>query len=142
MIVALMVASGAPWESTALTVLNEHPGVVVLKRCVDIDDLLASASAGQADVAVLGLDSPGLDVAAVDHLRKHGVRPVAVVAASAVEPGRVRGSRIGIRALVADDELEILPEVVTAPDPTPTAARPPAEPPAVPVPAPGESGRI
>ncbi len=142
MIVALMVASGAAWESTALTALNDHPGVVVLKRCVDIDDLLASASAGQADVAVLGLDSPGLDLAAVDHLRKHGVRPVAVVAADAVEPGRVRGSRIGIRALVADDELEVLPDVVTRPDPTPTAARPPAEPPAVPVPAPGGTGRV
>ncbi len=142
MIVALMVASGAPWEATALTALNDHPGVVVLKRCVDIDDLLASASAGQADVAVLGLDAPGLDVAAVDHLRRHGVRPVAVVAAGAVEPGRVRGSRIGIRALVADDELEVLPDVVTRPDPTPTAARPPAEPPAVPVPAPGGTGRV
>ncbi len=142
MIVALMAAGGAPWESTALTALNGHPGVVVLKRCVDIDDLLASASAGQADVAVLGLDSPGLDAAAVDHLRKHGVRPVAVVASDLVEPGRVRGSRIGIRALVPDDELEALPEVVTAPDPTPTAIRPPAEPPAVPVPAPGSTGRV
>jgi MinD-like ATPase involved in chromosome partitioning or flagellar assembly len=142
MIVVLMVASGAPWESTALTSLTAHPGVVVLKRCVDIDDLLASASAGQADVAVLGLDSPGLDQAAVDHLRKHGVRPVAVVAAGMVEAGRVRGARIGIHALVADDELELLPEVVTTPDPTPTAIRPPAEPAGVPVPAPGATGRV
>lgn len=142
MIVALMVASGAPWESAALTALTAHPGVVVLKRCVDIDDLLASASAGQADVAVLGLDSPGLDAAAVDHLRKHGVRPVAVVAAGRLEPGRVHGSRIGIRALVSDDQIEALPDVVTSPDPTPTAIRPPAEPPAVPVPAPGATGRV
>ena len=135
MIVVLMVASGAPWESTALTILNDHPGVVVLKRCVDIDDLLASASAGQADVAVLGLDAPGLDVAAVDHLRKHGVRPVAVVAAGAMEAGRVRGSRIGIRALVADDELDALPEVVTAPDRAPTTApAAPAPDPSGPVP--------
>ena len=35
--------------------------VVVLKRCVDVDDLLATAASGQADVAVLGLDAPGLD---------------------------------------------------------------------------------
>jgi len=142
MIVVLMVASGASWESTALTALNDHPGIVVLKRCVDIDDLLASASAGQADVAVLGLDAPGLDPAAVDHLRAHGVRPVAVVAAGMMDAGRVRGARIGVRALVADDELEALPDVVTAPDPTPTAAREPAEPPAVPVPAPGATGRV
>ena len=97
MIVALMVASGAAWESTALTALNDHPGVVVLKRCVDIDDLLASASAGQADVAVLGLDSPGLDLAAVDHLRKHGVRPVAVWRPTRSSPAgsAARGSASG-----------------------------------------------
>lgn len=142
MIVVLVVASGAPWESPALTVLNGDPGVVVLKRCVDIDDLLASASARQADVAVLGLDSPGLDAAAVDHLRKHGVRPVAVVGAGLVDAGRVRGSRIGIHALVADDDLEALPEVLTSPDPTPTAIRPAEEPPPVPVPAPGATGRV
>jgi MinD-like ATPase involved in chromosome partitioning or flagellar assembly len=142
MIVVLVVASGAPWESTALTALNGHPGVVVLKRCVDVDDLLASASAGQADVAVLGLDSPGLDVAAVDHLRRHGVRPVAVVAAGMVEPGRVHGSRIGIRAVVSDDDLDALPQAVASPDPTPAATRPPADPSAVPVPAPGATGRV
>ncbi len=142
MIVALMAASGAPWESTALRNLSDHPGVVVLKRCVDIDDLLASASAGQADVAVLGLDSPGLDRAAVDHLRLHGVRPVAVVASGAVEPGQARSSRIGIRALVADDELDALPAVVTAPEATPTAAHPSVDPPAAPVPGPGATGRV
>ena len=54
-------------------------GIVVLKRCVDVDDLLAAASAGQADVAVLGLDAPGLDPTAVELLRRHEVRAVAVV---------------------------------------------------------------
>jgi MinD-like ATPase involved in chromosome partitioning or flagellar assembly len=118
-IVVLVVASGAAWESPALGILGAHPGIVVLKRCVDVDDLLATASAGQADVAVLGLDAPGLDVAAVDHLRGHGVRPVAVVASDAMEAGRVRASRVGIAELVADDALDTLPDAVTAADRAP-----------------------
>ena len=115
MVVVLVVASGAAWESTALTLLNDRPGIVVLKRCVDVDDLLAAASAGQADVAVLGVDAPGLDAAAVGHLRAHSVRPVAVVSGGpAFDAACLRASRIGIRSLVAEDELASLPDAVAA----------------------------
>ncbi|HET9419858.1 MAG TPA: hypothetical protein VFO49_01890 [Nocardioides sp.] len=133
-IVVLVVASGAAWESPALGILGAHPGIVVLKRCVDVDDLLAAASAGQADVAVLGLDAPGLAASAVDHLRAHGVRPVAIVATEALDAGRVRASRIGIAALVPDDDLDSLPDAVTAAD------RAPAATPAEPAPDPAETG--
>lgn len=131
MVVVLVVASGAGWESTALGLLNDDPDVVVLKRCVDVDDLLAAATAGQADVAVLGLDSPGLDLAATDHLRKHRVRPVAVLPAGApAEAARLRASRIGIQALVPEGELALLPDAVTRadgePEPEGTAEEAPA----------------
>jgi len=139
MIVVLVVASGAAWESPALGILGAHPGIVVLKRCVDVDDLLAAASAGQADVAVLGLDAPGLDVAAVEHLRAHAVRPVAIVGTGAMEAGRVRASRIGIGELVAEDDLDALPDAVTAADRAP--APPPPEPPPGPS-APGSGGPV
>ncbi|WP_193612130.1 AAA family ATPase [Nocardioides lijunqiniae] len=129
MIVVLVVASGAAWESAALGLLTEHREIVVLKRCVDVDDLVASASAGQADVAVLGLDTPGLDVAVVEHLRRYAVRPVAVVPAPALEAGRLRAARIGIAALVADDDLEALPGAVLDGDTLP--------PPELPTPLPG-----
>ena len=66
MVVVLIVAAGAPWESPALAALGARSDVVVLKRCVDVDDLLATAAAGQAEVAVVGLDAPGFDVRAVD----------------------------------------------------------------------------
>ena len=115
MVIVLVVASGAAWESPALQLLTAHPGVVVLKRCVDVDDLLAAASAGQADVAVLGLDAPGLDVAATDHLRRHRVRPVAILPRGAsAEAGRLRAARVGISTLVDEDGLEALPDAVTA----------------------------
>ena len=79
---------------------------MVLKRCVDVDDLLAAASAGQADVAVLGVDTHGLDQAAVDRLRKHAVRPVAVVPDGAgLDAACLRATRIGIRSMVSEAEL-------------------------------------
>lgn len=148
MIVVLLVASGAGWESDALRLLTDRPDVVVLKRCVDIDDLLAAASAGQADVAVLGLDSPGLDVAATDHLRKHRVRPVAVVAnAASPEAARLRAARIGIAAVVLEEALDTLPEVVASVETTPTRVRgeapgPDGVPPAASVAAPLVAGRV
>jgi MinD-like ATPase involved in chromosome partitioning or flagellar assembly len=141
-VVVLIVASGAAWEPPALERLGAHPGIVVLKRCVDVDDLLAAATAGQADVAVLGLDAPGLDRGAVDHLRKHGVRPVAIAPGGAtLDGGRLRASRIGIQLVVTDDDLAALPDAVVAAE-TATVIRmprgaPPVGPPATAPPAPG-----
>src|SRR6478736_3202011 len=115
MVVVLIVAAGAAWESRAVQLLAGHPSIVVLKRCVDVDDLLAAASAGQAGVAVLGLDAPGLDLTATEHLRRHGVRPVAVVPSGASpEAARLRASRIGLPVLVDESELDSLPGAVVA----------------------------
>jgi MinD-like ATPase involved in chromosome partitioning or flagellar assembly len=141
----LIVASGAAWEPAALQLLSEHPGVVVLKRCVDVDDLLAAATAGQADAAVLGLDAPGLDRAAVDHLRKHGVRAVAIApGGTTLDGGRLRAARIGVQRVVTDDGLDGLAAAVTAPESPATAVRPPppAAPPGPPPSAPPVAGRI
>ncbi len=127
MVVVLVLAAGAPWESRALTRLSDRDDVVVLKRCVDVGDLLATAAAGQTDVALLALDAPGLDRDAIDHLRGHGVRPVAVLPAGPdLDPAALRATRIGVRAVVADDELDALGYVVAAgDDPDPTVAREP-----------------
>jgi MinD-like ATPase involved in chromosome partitioning or flagellar assembly len=123
-VIVLVVASGAAWELPALRLLTGHPGVVVLKRCVDVDDLLAAATAGQADVAVLGLDAPGLDVAATDHLRRHRVRPVAIVPrGTPPEAGRLRAARVGIATLVDEDALDALPDAVSAVEEPAPAAR-------------------
>lgn len=110
----MMMASGASWESDAFARLTEAGGVVVLKRCVDVDDLLATATNGQADVAVVGLDAPGMDPSAVAHLKRYAVRPVAVTATAVDDLDVVaRAARLGISALVADSELASLAEVVT-----------------------------
>ncbi|MCW2773292.1 MAG: hypothetical protein JWN91_1618 [Nocardioides sp.] len=143
-VVVLIVASGAAWEPPALERLGDDPGIVVLKRCVDVDDLLAAATAGQADVAVVGLEAPGLDRSAVDHLRKHGVRPVAIAPGGVtLDGGRLRASRIGIQLVVTDDDLAALPDAVTAAE-TSTVVRMPrsAPPDGPPVVAAASPGRV
>lgn len=122
--VVLVLASGAAWEPVALQVLDRAPGIVVLKRCVDADDLLATAAAGQADVAVIDADAPGLDAETVGLLRHHGVRPVAVVPDD--EGARTRVARAGItRQVTSPDDL---PGAVSAGDEPPQAAVTPPPP--------------
>lgn len=138
MICVLLVAAGAAWESTALSLLGDEDGVVVLKRCVDVDDLLASASTGQADVAVVALDAPGLDTAAIDHLHRHQVHPVAVAPAgtdAALDTARDRARRIGLSHLVPDPGLEGLVDAVRSDEGAPA---PRTSPPATDEAGPGE----
>lgn len=126
MICVLVMAAGEAWESPALADLEARPGVVVLKRCVDVDDLLAAVSSGQADVAVVSLDAPGLDPASVSHLRRHAVRPVAVTTSVSTDVDvRERAQRLGVAAVVGSGELATLPDVVVAVDDvTDTRVRP------------------
>lgn len=113
MLCVLVLASGAGWESKALDRLNGHGRIVVLKRCVDVDDLLATAATGQADAVVLTLDAPGLDPAAVAHLRRHGVRPVAVVDSTTDLDVLGRAQRLDVGVLVAVHDLVALPDALT-----------------------------
>ncbi|CAM3371661.1 hypothetical protein NODU109028_13910 [Nocardioides dubius] len=79
----LLLGNGAPWEAEALAALDGAAGLVVLKRCLDVADLLAAAATGQAQVAVLGA-GVGLDQAGWQHLSGHGV---AVVVVEGDQPG-------------------------------------------------------
>jgi MinD-like ATPase involved in chromosome partitioning or flagellar assembly len=112
MVVVLIVAAGAAWESPVLEVLGRRSGVVVLKRCVDVDELLAASRAGQADAAVVALDAPGLDQAATDVLHRHQVRVVAVSGTGSPDAARARAARIGVDALAAADDLSEIADLV------------------------------
>ena len=82
--------------------------MVVIKRCVDVHDLIASAGTGQADVAVVAGELDGLDADAVMRLLRHDVRCVAVGgSAEALD-------RIGVLELVPLDEIGRLPEAVSS----------------------------
>ena len=104
-VAVLLAAGGEAWEAAALRLLEWRPDLV-LKRCVDLRDLLASAATGQADVAVVAGDLPGLDADAVMQLLRDDVRCVAVGGDDE------RLTRIGVVGVVPEDDLTALPEVV------------------------------
>lgn len=113
-ICVLLVASGAAWESAALSAVSARPGMVVIRRCVDVTDLLAHAATGQAHVAVVSLDAPGLDNSAVDRLRADGVEVVVVAADPGSDLVRDRVGRIGVGFTVAEAQVAQVPEAVLA----------------------------
>lgn len=68
------------------------PGPVSLvKRCLDLSDLLATAATGTAQVAVVSDQLPGLDADSIDRLARDGVRTVVVTAARNGTGGRRSG---------------------------------------------------
>ena len=110
-VAVLVLAAGAPWEPAALAALDAATGVVVLRRCMDVTDLLAHATAGDARVAVVAGEAPGLDQDAITRLRREGVEPVVVIPGGHPEaPERVR--RLGVRHAVGDTQVAGLAGVV------------------------------
>jgi Flp pilus assembly CpaE family ATPase len=99
----LTAGSGQSWENELVAALD-RPGasMAVLRRCVDIGDVLAIASTGQAAVAVVSADLRRLDSEAVSRLRASGVAVVGVHPAADLR-AKERLLRIGISAVVADD---------------------------------------
>lgn len=95
----LVAAGGEPWETAALELI-ERDGLSLHKRCVDLPDLVASASTGLADVAVASAELRGLDADSVDVVRRSGVGLVLVHEGAAPDE-RLR--RLGADALVGTD---------------------------------------
>lgn len=72
----VLTALGPDWEGRMVEIVDRLPGVVVGRRCADLADLLAAASAGRGDVALVSGELRGLDRDALSHLTDHGVRVV------------------------------------------------------------------
>jgi MinD-like ATPase involved in chromosome partitioning or flagellar assembly len=106
----LVAAAGAAWEAEALDHLERGgPAVVLGKRCVDLTDLLATASTGTASVAVVSPELPGLDGDSVDALRRAGLG-VVLVGAPIGDTDRFR--RLGVEHLMGTSELDSLAATV------------------------------
>ena len=106
-VTVLLAAGGEPWEASALGLLTGGSSHV-LKRCVDLTDLLASATTGQVDVAVVAGHLLGLDADAVMQLLRHDVRCVAVGGDEDTL------TRIGVVAVVDELDLGALPDTVAS----------------------------
>lgn len=72
--VALAIAAcGAGWEPAALAEIERAADLELVRRCVDVADLLATAQTHRIDAALVAADAPGLDAGVVDRLADAGV---------------------------------------------------------------------
>jgi len=113
-VAVLVAAAGGGWEAEVLDRLERGgPALVLAKRCVDLTDLLASASTGLAGAAVLAVDLPGLDADSVAALRRDGVGVVAVGGPDDLLGGETdRLLRLGVSRVLAATELDDLADAV------------------------------
>jgi len=76
----LSLADGAAWEERLVAAFERGPhGVEVVRRCVDVVDLLAVAASGQGRAALVAGRVRRFDTDAVDRLAAAGVAVVGVV---------------------------------------------------------------
>ena len=99
----LLALAGAPYEEPLLAALEQTPGRLnVVRRCVDLTDLLAAAAAGTATVAVVGSRLGRLDADAVARLSRAGLFVVGVTDGVDVVAGQQLRA-IGIGTVLAAD---------------------------------------
>lgn len=113
----LLAVTGAPWEAEVVRRAEQAPGIRVVRRCVDIADLLGAAASGQARAVLIAEDLPRLTTDAIAALHARQIAVVALVdPADTGDPsgGEHRLSRMGIeRVLPADVGAEDLARTVT-----------------------------
>jgi MinD-like ATPase involved in chromosome partitioning or flagellar assembly len=100
MTIGVLVALGsAPFEPAVLAAVGRGRTHVV-RRCVDIADLLATAASGQGAVALVSTCLAGLDRQVVDALESAGVAPMGLVE-HASDPAVDVLRRIGVVSIAA-----------------------------------------
>jgi MinD-like ATPase involved in chromosome partitioning or flagellar assembly len=99
----LVAVTGAPWESQFIAALNDTTsGLTVLRRCVDLADLLAAGATAAAAAALIWPDQRRLDKEALRRLADSGVAVVAVATpGSSVDEEIARA--LGIAHVVSAD---------------------------------------
>ena len=99
----LTAVTGAPWEAALVTALERHDvGVTVVRRCVDLADLLATAATGTARAVLLSADLRRLDRAALSRLGGLGVAVVGLHS-TGDEHAERRLRQLGVRHLLPAD---------------------------------------
>src|SRR6185312_11344243 len=95
--------TGGPWESELVGALDRSDhGVTVVRRCVDVSELLAAAATGTGQAALLSADLRRLDGDAVARLNAAGVAVVGLADAGD-EQAAERLRRLGVARIVPAD---------------------------------------
>jgi len=102
----LLAVTGAPWEADVVRRAERATGIRVVRRCVDIADVMAAAASGQARAVLLAEDLPRLTSDAVAALHSRRIAVVALVDPS--DNGEPSGaedrlSRMGIERILPAD---------------------------------------
>lgn len=101
--VPVLTAVGDPrWEAEIVSALRRQPAVSVVRRCVDLGDLLAAASAGLARAVLLSADLRRLDRDALTRLAVAGIAVVGLVAPGDADAER-RLRQLGVTDVLAAD---------------------------------------
>jgi Mrp family chromosome partitioning ATPase len=107
----VLVAVGPVGFEPAVLSVASSPDIHVVRRCVDVADLVATAATRQAPAALVSAQLRGLDAEVVDRLRGENVVVVGVVAeSSSADEALLR--QIGISEVAPADDAVSLAELV------------------------------
>jgi MinD-like ATPase involved in chromosome partitioning or flagellar assembly len=104
----LTAVTDAVWEADLVSAFEHQDfGVIVVRRCVDLADLLAAASAGTARAVILSADLRRLDRDALARLATAGVAVIGLVARGGThgmgDDAERRLRQLGVRHVLAAD---------------------------------------
>lgn len=74
----VVAAGGASWESDVLREIEVSSSMRLVRRCVDVAELLALGTSSATGAAFVATELPGLDADAVFRLERAGVRVVGI----------------------------------------------------------------
>lgn len=131
----VLTAVGNRWDSEVATLLERSRELQVVRRCVDVADLVATASAGLGTVALVSAELRGLELSTVAQLRAAGLHVVGVIpSGEAVDGGSAasedadrRLRQLGVMStVVAGSRLPVFEAALTHPvDPSRAPTLPP-----------------
>jgi MinD-like ATPase involved in chromosome partitioning or flagellar assembly len=108
----VLAAAGAGWEAAVIGEIESSRSLRLVRRCVDVADLLTVAQTDVASAALVSTDLSGLDADTVYRLERAGVR----VAAIEAEADRCRGLGIDRQLSLGGLEAIALDLPVSTPD--------------------------
>jgi Flp pilus assembly CpaE family ATPase len=111
----VLAAAGAAWEAAVIGEIESSRSLRLVRRCVDVADLLAVAQTDLASAALVSTDLTGLDADTVYRLERAGIRVAAIEADEARCHGLGIERRLSLGALetIARDLSVATPEVIS-----------------------------